>query len=342
MIFRYFFCIIEGIMSAESLPEYPNLFELPSEKISEIEAKCHKAGHLDSKERLLDRISSDIDTLKKFNLAKADIYTNHRNMYLKFNKVDEFDAYTCAKDQDISHAKNLLDNLPENFGNDWSMQRKATNEIKLNGQHLRITCFVWGGAEQCRIEKSLSDKYYGYSRGDRDWFVTNLDLGLNIWVPDLLPAQVGMFGFSQSPSSAYHLDLEKYIKIMGLEKSEVALIKSHKEIFWGTDGAGSNSIDTDVDIIEETDTELYHALCHWGKYDKTRKSLQIRFKDDNWIKDNKNARIKVFELDLDVANIINNIIYAHFEESCIIVLDDRDDSDAISIKTRGQSSCSIQ
>ena len=39
-----------------------------------------------------------------------------------------------------------------------------------------------------------------------------------MWIPDLLPAQITMFGFSQSANLPYHLDLEKYITIMGLSR----------------------------------------------------------------------------------------------------------------------------
>ena len=329
-------------MSAETLPEYPNLFELEPEKLTEIELRCQKSGHLDPNEKLLDRITLDLNTLKSFGLAKEDIYTNHRNMWLKFNKVDEFDAYTCDEKQHGLHANNLLDNVPKGFGNGWCLQSKTTNEITLNGQHLRITCFVWGGAEECAIEKSFTDKYNGYSRGDRDWFVTNLNSGLNIWIPDLLPAQISMFGFAQSLSSAYRLDPEKYIQIMGLDQTvPVIPLKSHKEKFWGQP-SGPSSIDRSVDIIEELDTDLYHAICYWNKYRKDQKTLQIHFKDNNWIQSNKHQRIKIFDLELDVDNIFNQHDYLSFSESSITVLDDRDDSDSIGKKNREQGSCSIQ
>jgi hypothetical protein len=143
---------------------------------------------LDTQEKLLERILKDLKILKIYGLHKEDIYLNHRNMYLKFNKLDEFNALTCDDNQHGPHLNNLLDNLPEKFGNNWCLASKITNEIELNKQHLRITRFVWNGAEECQIEKSFTNQYYGYSRGDCDWFVTNLDLNLNIWIPDLLPA----------------------------------------------------------------------------------------------------------------------------------------------------------
>lgn len=328
-------------MSSQILPDYPDLFSLDLDKISTIEAKCRKVGHLAVDEGLLDRITKDLELLKIYGLKKTDVYLNHRNMYLKFNKTDQFDAFTCDKDGHGPHANNLFANLPKGFGKGWCLQQKTTNEIELNGQHLRISCFVWGGAEQCAIEKSFTDEYNGYSRGDRDWFVTNLDLNLNIWIPDLLPAQISMFGFFQSPSSPYRLDPEKYIKILGLDQLPIIPIKSHKEVFWGCP-SGPMTLDRNDNIIDEQDTEIYHAICCWSEHDKNQKELLIHFKNNQWIKDNKHQRIKIFGMDLDIGDIFNENDYLIFVESTITVLDERDDSDSISRKIQEQGQCVIQ
>ncbi len=292
-------------MSIEILPNYPDLFSLEEKKINEIEKKCCRAGHLDPKESLLERITKDLDILSQHNLNKNDIYVNHRNMNLKFDNVDEFDAYTCNKNEHGSHADNLISDLPSNFGKGWCLRTKITNEIHLNKQQLRITCFVWGGAEQCPIEKSFSKQYHGYQRGDRDWFVTNLNLNLNIWIPDLLPAQISMFGFFQSQSSHYRLDLEKYVKIMGFNQLvPIISIKSHKETYWRFP-SGPFRLNRDVDIIIEEETNIYHAIYNLCEYDRNKKELQIHFKNNQWIKDNKHQKINIFSLDLDIDDIFN-------------------------------------
>ena len=176
-------------------------------------------GHLDSSDKLLDHIQSNLITLSAHGLTKADIYANHRNMYLLFNKTDTYDAYS-QKDEACDHAKDIIEKCPPRNG--WCCWGSTTNVIVLNNQQLRITCLVWGGAEECPIEKHFSDKYHGHSRayysGYRDWFVTNLTSRMQMWIPDLLPAQITMFGFSQSANLPYHLDLEKYITIMGLSR----------------------------------------------------------------------------------------------------------------------------
>ena len=329
-------------MSCDTLPLYPNLFELDSEKLTQIELKCHEKCYLDVTEKLLNRITIDLETLKKYGLTKDDIYTNHRNMYLKFHKVDEFDAYDCSGKQDTTHANILFEKLPANFGKDWSGWGKITNEIMLNHQHLRITCMKWGGAEECPIKKSFTDKYNGYSRGDRDWFVTNLDNSTNIWIPDLLPAQIGMFGFFQSPSSQYRLDPELYIKVMGLI-STVSPLKSHKEGYWGNvSGPTSLKFITDtpkIKIINKILNETYTAyLCDY----LNKKTLFIHFNDEQWVKENAKNKIKVFDETFYVGEIFNMNDYTQFKLADDVVLDERDDSDIIDAKSSDGSMCSIQ
>lgn len=57
-------------MSIDTLPEYPNLFELEKEKIDQITEKCRNEKHLDEKENLLDRIREDLLVLEKYGIKK--------------------------------------------------------------------------------------------------------------------------------------------------------------------------------------------------------------------------------------------------------------------------------
>ena len=314
-------------MTSETLPEYNDLFSLDSDKLSEIETKCYNKGHLDPNEKLLDRIKQDTDFLKSKGVTKEDIYTNHRNMYLKFNKTNEYDAYTINNHELVhNHAKDLMDNLPEGFGHHWSCKGMTTNEINLNGQHLRISCVVWGGAEECPIETSFSDEYHGYSRGDRDWFVTNLDKHISMWIPDLVPAQAGMFGFFQSPISPYRIDPAKYLELAGIGGS-IELVKSHKVHKWGF-GSGPANKETVLKklILKEEDNEQYHAyLCNENGKDK----LCINFKDPIWIEENKEEKITVFDLPFSLDAIFNTNGYLLCDKSYSIVLDERDDSETM-------------
>lgn len=291
-------------MSLESLPTYPDLFGLSSEKILEIENICHKRKHLDLNEKLLDRIEEDVSFLTHAGLHKTDIYNNHRNMYMKFWNMQTNETL----EQD--YINDFIEELPESFGNKWCLHSIATNDILLNDQHLRITCLEWNGAEQCPIETYFSDKYHGYERGCSDWFIKNLDKNISIWVPDLLPAQMSMFGFCQSPMSVYRLDLVKYIQVMNINK-HIELLPTVKSGIWASP-SGSYSIDfvRTLDIIDEINNDEYHAILIQDMH----MSLFIHFHDANDVRANKEKILRVFECDLRVGNIFNSDGYIGFRK----------------------------
>ena len=56
--------------------------------------------------------------------------------------------------------------------------------------------------------------------------MTNLDTNENLWIPDLLPAQVSMFGFFQNLE--YRLDPEKYIRVTNASNIKVESDKVDK------------------------------------------------------------------------------------------------------------------
>jgi len=336
-------------MTTETLPTYPNLFELDEIKLTKIEESCRKVNHLALDEKLLDRISKDLLILQNANLTKEDIYIAHRNMNLKFNKTNKYMAFTSNCNGHDPHIGELLENLPKNFGNGWSLKGERTNEIELNGQHLRITCIVWNGVEVCPIEKSFTDKYFGYQRGDCDWFITNLNTGLKIWVPDLVPAQIGMFGFSHSPSLPYSMDLNKYIQIMGLDKlsEPIKFLTSHKEYFWGLPSGPStlNYVKSEsVNILDEVDNDTYHAFhCTRNGMEDNNEHLFIHFHDKDWITENKNLKIIVFGLEFYVANVFNYRDYLACIKSYCIVLDEDDQSEIIEKQINEQEpGCVVQ
>lgn len=265
-------------MSTEILPTYPDLKTLDSQKLNEIEQKCYASGHLDTHERLLDRIAIDLANLNSLGVAKEDIYRNHRNMVLKAHHLDEYNVYLT--NQIHKHPHDLYDHVSKYTNIQWCLQHVIVNEIKLNGQHLLITCLIWGGAEQCPIEKSFSNKYHGYERGDSDWLVTNLDNNQSIWVPDLVPAQIGMFGFFQSPSSPYRIDIKQYINVFG---KPTEIIPIHTIDVWSFSGGPVMPIDLQVSSESinyfEAMNKPVEPIGHIGyifKLDSSEEKYQIK------------------------------------------------------------------
>ena len=331
-------------MSVETLPEYPNLFTLPIDEIKIIEEKCIKCGHLDKNITLLEQISLDKKVLDAYNLTKEDIYRNHHNMNLKFNNLDKFDAFTNQNHGD--HHVPLFAVLPPGFGRIWCCNYACTNEIELNDKKLRITLYIWNGAEQCEIEKHFSTQYnsheikYGcYERGDRDWFVTNLRTNDKIWIPDLLPSQVGMFGFFQSHSSAYRLDPEQYIKVFGL-KNKVEPLPLIKNIVWSNPCVQKNHYLYNAEIIKEDRNEMYDALLI-QKGSKMRLFVHFYYCKDILKMHYESSTINIFDKSVEIDTIFNFNDYLSYNESEQFKLAEGDDTCKIKYKMQMQTEANL-
>jgi len=283
-------------MSVENLPTYPDLFsDAIKEQIPTIEEKLRKEGHLGG-EGLLKRISKDMDILKNAGLSKEDIYKNHRNMYMIFNECDENMsndkiAEVLEKTQNVKHYDELIKNMAKNFTREWCCWSRIIQMININNQQIIVWCIIWGGAEECPIEKHFDSKYHGYSRGDRDWFVYNIDKHEGLWIPDLLPAQVGMWGFCQSPSSAYRLDLEKYLKIFNITKP-VDLLPTKMEYYWRiSTWGGEFSEDKIYPINDFSDRKNYIAI--FGNRKWNGNYLYLYVTDEKWLNENMEKEIEI-------------------------------------------------
>lgn len=93
---------------------------------------------------------------------------------------------------------------PERQG--WVIYREM---MVLIDQHL-VFRIEWGGSEQCPIYSAFETNYIGYRRGNCDWFIRNVFTGAQVWIPDLVVYQVGLFGFLQDETSPYRFDIANY------------------------------------------------------------------------------------------------------------------------------------
>jgi len=287
-------------MSTAILPTYPDLFTLPQDELEVVERACRLAKHLSDDEKLLDRISEDKKPLDACGLDKMDIYRNHRNMNMIFNDTT---AEKCSDDEkkimDSFMIKFTKDIRPAGFGECWCCWGRITMKIKMNNRTFLVSNITWGGAEQCPIEKYFSPKsYFGYERGSSDWFVVELcnlqsDKSTNaLWIPDLLPAQIGMFGFAQSPYAidsgikGYRLDLARYIELFDI-KNTITLLPTVEKNKWSFSGNFIKIPDETVKLKECT-TKKYYAFTYvWN--DKI--VMAIKFYED---KDEEEENIEIF------------------------------------------------
>lgn len=308
-------------MSIETLPVYKDLFSLEKDEILQIQNKCIEKNHLSEGEDLLELIKTDKQILELNGLKPIDIYNNHRNMSLLYRKTDQFDKYNSK-----ANMKEIIGNyrLPNGFGNGWCSWGISSNEILINEQHLLICNTVWGGAELCPIESSFTDKYMGYQRGDSDWFVINIKKNMMIHVPDLLPAQIGMFCFFQGIKSQYRLDLEKYISIFGLDTHKcitiVPTIIKHQWSYGSGPFAKSDqkyyaiSYSKNINEYEATlcveKNKILEDLknCKTDTIDEKIKNiakkdlvLYLKIEDIHWFHMNKDMKINIYGYDLNLS-----------------------------------------
>lgn len=319
--------LTNNLYHGEYLPDYPNLFDLSKKEIMNIEKRCRKQGHISNESNLLDIIQKDLKILNDNNLTNLDIFNTHQNMKLKFHYqfekeyIDANDTYKLnSKDSNkmyiwkdfydknqnvIDKINKIYETLPKNWGNDWSLGLRNIKLIKFNNQNLLIILLTWMGAEICPIEQEFLKEYYAFGKGYCDWLIINLDNMESLWVPDLVPYQIGMFGFFQDEYSEYRLDPQKYINFMNI-KPNVKPIKTNKKYIWVHYRLESPMELTHLynyvnfqNITNDCKTDKYDAYIR-NLYDK-RIELCLIIKDEEWFK-NVN-KLNVFNINVDLKSV---------------------------------------
>jgi len=134
-------------------------------------------------------------------------------MYLSFMYSDLIIKTSQINKDKHSRLFNKL--LPKNFYDNCALYQDTTCYVIIDNIDYMIRQKTWLGSVSCPISNVVDkDMKHQFRSGGCDWFVTkNNEM---IWIPDLLPKQIGMWGFFQSQSSEYRLDPEKYIKFFNL------------------------------------------------------------------------------------------------------------------------------
>ena len=236
----------------EQLPKYPDL--RGREDIKDIEDAARKAGHL-GEEGLLERIDQDMVILQEKNLAKEDIYQNHRNMVRVFVEMGELVSDNFLNiiqdrrkenipDEDKKKIERKLTSLKKIdelrdtmcIINRWSYSSTfRTKFLTFNGCNFVVSHVGWGKREECPIKTYFDKKnelIMNFPIRKKDWLIYNIDLDIGIWVHNLLFTQIGLWGFCHSFSSPYRLDLERYLAVMNVSQP-VRPLPTKVEKFWG-------------------------------------------------------------------------------------------------------------
>ena len=178
-----------------------------------LERKCREVNQLGRFESLSQCIACDHNTLAKYNLAPKDIFVNHFNMYTLFSFAND-----CGSSrEDFLEMKLAASSRDSNWPplDKISMGPPITKEIRMNGYDFRVTCVLWLDHMKCPTQQQGDQNFYG----DRDWYIRNLSTKRSLFIADLVPAQVGTFGFFHGATSLYRLNPETYIRLFRLEKN---------------------------------------------------------------------------------------------------------------------------
>lgn len=190
--------------------------------------------NLSSEQHILWR-ENETMIMERLGFEGKNIFYNHINMKYIFNQKQGIKPSLIHKEKFCRLAATLPrkirpTSIPSMF-----------NEFKLNGQRLAIFCIQWRGYHKCPIGTRFLKNYHHDGRGSRDWYVINMDNNKSMWIPDLIPYQVGLFGYFQDKESIYRLDLEKYFKVMGdlgsvapLKEIEINEGSNNDNTYWDT------------------------------------------------------------------------------------------------------------
>ncbi len=251
-----------------------DVYGLTKDEINNIENECRKVKHLDIDENLLDHISNNIKILDRYGLTKEDIQINHDNMRKKIYSLN----IIKHEENVMFHFDNLLNMLPKNFGKKWSCGTFKIIEFYLNNCNFLIYCIYWNGYVICPISSYIDNIINSneYDRAislqsDYDIFIINLTTKKELWFSGLLPQQLYTFGFTQSKSSPYNLDINKYIEIFNLsnidtiEPLHIKIVKqwnmiTHPFKVLGNVDFNINELPKDIIIKDEIINDNYHAI----------------------------------------------------------------------------------
>lgn len=126
--------------------------------------------------------------------------------------------------------------------------------------------------------------------------MTNLNNNKKIWIPDLVPVQIGMFGFSQT--SEYKVCIKDYVEVMGLSlRGPINQIQTIKEKIWDLQSSHWTFNPKYYKIVDNENNDSYsaqsfHMVNELGvaRTEKLYMSIRPRgdsddmFGDKEWIK----------------------------------------------------------
>lgn len=153
------------------------------------------------------------DDIHSLNTGKLSKSLHAHMLALKEARLRDLSNNRNAYIQAFGHAEHVvgLQKLFLTFRSAPSRKKwlVARETMMLIDKHL-VLRVEWLGSEKCPIYSAFESAYIGYRRGNCDWFIRNVFTGAQVWIPDLVIYQVGLFGFLQDEQSPYRFDIANY------------------------------------------------------------------------------------------------------------------------------------
>jgi hypothetical protein len=243
-----------------SLPDYPPTTSWSNRQWKDITRRCIQAGHLSKHDDMKTIITENLALLQARKLDNTDVWKHHclfKQAVLKIQGIDKSiypsPLQTQTKTNEAAPlSQATIDKLETMMNNHvsprWTCCSRRQFRFTINGQVYAGICCEWRGSETCPIELYFNPKldntfdwinYKGWHRGNCDFYVIRESDGQILHVPDLMPYQVGMFGFTQGQASPYHVNLAKYLDFWNIKQTipdlQVEVIPTWNREIFGND-----------------------------------------------------------------------------------------------------------
>jgi hypothetical protein len=187
------------------IPSYPNI---DTTNVDNIENACRCNDSLTENDSILMIAQQTKKTLAVYGLTQQDIWCHHVFIkeYTQEKSPEKFPSIIFQRLQEL---------VPCGL-------EPTGHVFNLNGETYWVASLISTSLKLCPIETELnSHNCYGLYRGDRDfWFVKSSTLEV-LRVQDLVPYQIGFFGFNHSSTSQDYIDLNKYVRFFYLHCGKI-------------------------------------------------------------------------------------------------------------------------
>lgn len=186
------------------------------EEWERIQMTCRKKKHIGKNDSLRELIKTDEQKLSNNGITFEQLNNFFEKIKYHFlRKISSRNTiFRSTEEEDKIFEKYDLGQCGWSC---WGIKAARIFQNKLLA--IRIT---WGGAESCPFQSVHDTRYHGYEYGSHDWIFIKKQNGKcvdSMHISDLLFHQIVCHHFFQSPSSPYHVDIEKLVNFFNLRSN---------------------------------------------------------------------------------------------------------------------------